>query len=107
MRSEKRKPSAAMTSLIIGRGRTGSDKKGFPRLSGEPRNLGKTLLAGPIVCCGCVWADMEIALDDAADVGVEVGDIRIGAKSGVMVTRCPAAIKQSKTKSSPGSKIHR
>ena len=34
---------------------------------------------------------MEIALDDAADiaadVGVEVRDIRIGAKSGVMVTR--------------------
>ena len=40
-----------------------------------------------------IWAQMEVALDRlddaAADVGEEDGEIGIGAKSGVMVTRCP------------------
>ena len=38
-----------------------------------------------------IWAELEVTLDvvldDSADVGEDVRGIRIGAKSGVMVTR--------------------
>ena len=37
---------------------------------------------------GSIWAELDVALDNAADgVGEEAREIGIGAKSGVMVTR--------------------